>query len=99
MLSIPEHVAHIYLELSAISFQISNFNLTLVCCINSNDKALCQSVCDLGVAVRSNMKLNVHCTNTVLRANAGAKLILRSPSCHMTLGVYLALLLFMLGLY
>jgi ribonuclease P/MRP protein subunit RPP40 len=63
-------------------FQIGYFNLALVYCINSNVIAPCHSVCDLGITVESNMKPNVHCANIALKANARAKLILKSFLSH-----------------
>lgn len=63
-------------------FQIGYYNLALVYCINSHVIASCQSACDLGIAVETNMKPVVHCSNIALKANARPKLISKSFLLH-----------------
>jgi hypothetical protein len=59
-------------------FQLGYCNLCLIYSINSTAIAPCSEITDLGVKVQSNLKPNLHCASIVAKANARAKLILKT---------------------
>ena len=58
--------------------QLGYQNVTLIYKFNADIIAPCMSVVDLGINVHSNLKYGPHCAITASKANARAKLILKS---------------------
>ena len=58
--------------------QLGYQNSTLIYKLNADIIASCTSVVDLGINVHSNLKYGPHCAITASKANASAKLILKS---------------------
>ena len=58
--------------------QLGYQNLTLIYKFNADIIAPCTSVVDLGINVHSNLKYGPHCAIIASKANARAKLILKS---------------------
>ena len=58
--------------------QLGYQNLTLIYKLNADIITLCTSVVDLGINVHSNLKYGLHCAIFASKANARAKLILKS---------------------
>ena len=65
-----------------IYLQIGYCDNTIAYTVGSHTLQPCTSTTDLGIAVQSNLKPGLHCTNIATKANARAKLILKSFLSH-----------------